>query len=101
MVTDLKRADLHQAASLLLAVGCTDTLVADPAARLHCLWAGELLRTVGARPGRIQDQIPDDDVACTVRAALAALASLPPELASLAAVVDAAETVRDAVETVG
>lgn len=80
---------LDGAAACLLAVAYGDPLSTPPTVRVPCLWAVELLASVGAVPTR---WIPSDDAPASewIRDALAILAQLPSESFAQDAVLDAA-----------
>ena len=82
---------LDGAAACLLAVAYGDPLTTPPTVRLPCLWAVELLASVGAVPTR---WIPRDHAPASewIRDALAILGRLPTDLFAEDAVLEAAAT---------
>lgn len=90
---------MDDAATGLLAVACTDPTITTAELRLHCLWAVERLRGVGARPTR--DLHRTVDVMATIWSALTALDAWRGERADRAVVDEVARTVRDALREPG
>ncbi len=95
------RAGLDEAASCLLAVGYADPFGTEPGVRLHCLWAVEHLRTMGAHPERVLEPLLAEEVDGKIRVALRFLTSLPPDVAASRSVIEAIATARAALESLG
>lgn len=96
------RARLDEVASCLLAVGYADPFGTEPGVRLHCLWAVEHLRTMGAHPERVLEPLLAEEVDGKIRVALRFLtSSLPPDVAASRAVIEAIEAARAALESLG
>jgi hypothetical protein len=85
---------INAAAALLSSVGRADT---DPGAGLYCLLAAEHLRVAGAEPSRWA-AITAGAVEQVIRAALAQLALLPPDVFATDSIVAAAEAAQTALE---
>lgn len=86
---------LDEAAWCLMEVALTDPDTTSPLMRSECLWAVELLITLGADPLRHPPR-PRADPYARLREALALLAALPPSVFAEAAVLDAAEAAQTA-----
>ena len=86
---------MDEAAWCLLEVALADPFTTPPQMRTECLWAVEMLATLGADPLRHPPR-PRADPYARLREALALLAALPPSMFAEAAVLDAAEAAQAA-----
>ena len=94
-MTDKPAALLDDAATQLLAVGCSEPEQVDAALRLRCLWAVEELRGIGARAQRDLASHDVEDPSSLIDGVLAALDRVGAEPDTDAPV---AATVREVVE---
>jgi hypothetical protein len=98
-MTEFDSCDLLDgAAACLLTVAYADPFTTPPAVRLPCLWAVELLRSVGAAPTGSRS---GSDARGHIREALTMLSLLPLEIFADHAVLEATAVAREALEAAG
>jgi hypothetical protein len=82
---------LDEAATWLLAVGCSDPYSARLHVRLRCLCAADLLHEVGAQPRRTLEPFSGEELRGALFRGIAALDQLPDDIRQSPAVVEATQ----------